>query len=51
MAGFTFNVSDMAAMMNAKDIVTKKIIDMVRTNPKVCYINSDGTSFGPSGYT
>ncbi len=33
----------MAAMMNAKDIVTKKIIEMVKTNPKVCYINSDGT--------
>lgn len=43
MAGFTFNITDMAAMMNAKDIVTKKIIEMVKTNPKVCYINSDGT--------
>lgn len=42
MGGFTFNITDMAAMMNAKDIVTKKIIDMVRNNPKVCYINSDG---------
>lgn len=34
-------------MMNAKDIVTKKIIEMVKTNPKICYINSDGT--GHSG--
>ena len=47
MGGFTFNITDMAAMMNAKDIVTKKIIEMVKTNPKVCYINSDGT--GHSG--
>ena len=31
MAGFTFNITDMAAMMNAKDIVTKKIIEMVKT--------------------
>ncbi|MBQ2994090.1 MAG: hypothetical protein IJD56_01190 [Peptococcaceae bacterium] len=43
MAGFTFNITDMSEMMNAKDIVTKKIIELVRTNPKVCYINSDGT--------
>lgn len=47
MGGFTFNVSDMGAMMNAKDIITKKIVELVRTNPKVCYINSDGT--GHSG--
>ncbi len=47
MAGFTFNITDMAEMMNAKDIVTKKIVELVRTNPKVCYINSDGT--GHSG--
>ena len=43
MAGFTFNITDMSEMMNAKDIVTKKIIELVKTNPKVCYINSDGT--------
>lgn len=47
MGGFTFNMSDMAAMLNAKDMVTQKIIRMVRENPKVCYINSDGT--GRSG--
>lgn len=47
MGGFTFNISDMAATMNAKDIITKKIIELVKTNPKVCYINSDGT--GHSG--
>lgn len=47
MAGFTFNITDMAAMMNAKDMVTKKIVELVKTNPKVCYINSDGT--GHSG--
>ncbi|MBR5319259.1 MAG: hypothetical protein IKU46_06680 [Peptococcaceae bacterium] len=47
MAGFTFNITDMAEMMNAKDIVTKKIVELVRANPKVCYINSDGT--GHSG--
>ena len=40
MAGFTFNITDMAAMMNAKDMVTKKIVELVKTNPKVCYINS-----------
>ena len=43
MAGFTFNITDMAEMMNAKDLVTKKILELVRTNPKICYINSDGT--------
>ena len=43
MGGFTFNITDMSAKMNAKDIVTKKIIELVKTNPKVCYINSDGT--------
>ena len=47
MAGFTFNITDMSAMMNAKDVVTKKIVELVKTNPKVCYINSDGT--GHSG--
>lgn len=47
MGGFTFNISDLSAMMNAKDIVTKKIVEMVKTNPKICYINSDGT--GHSG--
>lgn len=47
MAGFTFNMSDIAEMLNAKDLVTKKIVEMVRNNPKVCYINSDGT--GHSG--
>lgn len=47
MAGFTFNISDIAAMMNAKDQVTKKLVQMVTDNPKVCYINSDGT--GKSG--
>ena len=47
MAGFTFNITDMAAMMNAKDVVTKKIVELVKENPKVCYINSDGT--GHSG--
>ncbi|MDO4753472.1 MAG: transketolase C-terminal domain-containing protein [Bacillota bacterium] len=43
MAGFTFNITDLAEMMNARDLVTKKIVELVRTNPKVCYINSDGT--------
>ena len=33
MAGFTFNITDMSEMMNAKDIVTKKIIELVKTNP------------------
>ncbi|MCB1630636.1 MAG: hypothetical protein H7A12_15035 [Pseudomonadales bacterium] len=47
MAGFTFNVSDIAAMMNAKDLVTKKMVQLVKDHPKVCYINSDGT--GKSG--
>ena len=26
MAGFTFNITDIAAMMNAKDLVTKKMV-------------------------
>lgn len=47
MGGFTFNITDMARMMNAKDLITKKLVDMVRTNPKICYLNSDGT--GNSG--
>lgn len=47
MGGFTFNMSDIAAMLNAKDQVTKKIVQMVHDHPKVCYINSDGT--GKSG--
>ena len=36
MAGFTFNITDMDSMMNAKYIVTKKIIEILNTNPKVC---------------
>lgn len=47
MAGFTFNITDIAEMMNAKDKVTHKIVDMLKTNPKVCYLNSDGV--GHSG--
>lgn len=47
MGGFTFNITDVAAMMNAKDQVTKKMVQLVKENPKVCYINSDGT--GQSG--
>lgn len=47
MGGFTFNITDIAAMMNAKDQVTKKMVQLVKENPKVCYINSDGT--GKSG--
>ncbi|CAB1369888.1 transketolase family protein [Denitratisoma oestradiolicum] len=47
MGGFTFNITDIAAMMNAKDLVTKKMVQLVKENPKVCYINSDGT--GKSG--
>lgn len=47
MGGFTFNITDMSAMMNARDTVTKKICRMVRENPRICYINSDGT--GHSG--
>lgn len=43
MGGFTFNITDVAAMMNAKDQVTKKMVQLVKENPRVCYINSDGT--------
>ncbi|HQR03477.1 MAG: hypothetical protein JSR19_13265 [Proteobacteria bacterium] len=43
MGGFTFNITDIAAMMNAKDLVTKKLVQLIKENPKVCYINSDGT--------
>ncbi|MCG3169283.1 MAG: 1-deoxy-D-xylulose-5-phosphate synthase [Pseudomonadales bacterium] len=47
MGGFTFNISDIAAMMNARDLVTKKMVQLVEDHPGVCYINSDGT--GKSG--
>lgn len=46
MAGFTFNVSDLAAMMDAKNEVTKKMLSLVEEDERVCYINSDGTGRG-----
>ena len=41
--GFTFNTADMAPMMDAKGTVTRKILDLIEENDKICYINTDGT--------
>lgn len=46
MAGFTFNCGDFAPMMEAKGTVSRKILDLIEENEKVCYINSDGTGRG-----
>lgn len=43
MAGFLFCVGDMGDMMNAKGTVTREILDMCDENPKIAYINADGT--------
>lgn len=41
MAGFTFCCTDM--VMDARGTITRELLDIVQENPKVCYINSDGT--------
>lgn len=46
MAGFTFCCGDMAPMMDAKGTVTREILDMIAEDPRVCYINADGTGKG-----
>ncbi len=46
MAGFLFCVGDMGDMMNAKGTVTREILDMCDENPKIAYINADGTGKG-----
>ncbi len=46
MGGFTFCCGDMGAMFDAKGSVTRAILDQVEANPKVAYINADGTGTG-----
>ena len=46
MGGFTFCCGDMGAMFDAKGSVTRAILDQVEANPKVAYINTDGTGTG-----
>ncbi len=46
MGGFTFCTGDMGAMMSAKGTVTGTILELVESNPKICYINADGTGKG-----
>ncbi len=41
MAGFTFSCADF--VMDAKGSITREILDLVMEDPRVCYINSDGT--------
>ena len=43
MAGFTFCCGDFVNMMDAKGTVTAEILDMIKEDPRVCYINSDST--------
>ena len=46
MSGFTFCCGDMGPAMEAKGTVTNEILEMIEDDPRVCYINADGTSFG-----
>ena len=46
MAGFTFCCGDFGPAMEAKGTVTNEICEMVEEDPRVCYINSDGTATG-----
>src|SRR5690625_3202934 len=41
-----FDMSQMAAMMDAKGTITRRIQDLIEENDKVCYLNSDGTGRG-----
>lgn len=46
MSGFTFCCGDMGPAMEAKGTVTNEILEMIEDDPRVCYINADGTSRG-----
>lgn len=46
MAGFTFCCGDMGPAMEAKGTVTNEILEMIEDDPRVCYINADGTAHG-----
>ena len=46
MAGFTFCCGDMGPAMEAKGTVTNEILEMIEEDPRVCYINADGTGSG-----
>ena len=46
MAGFTFCCGDFGPAMEAKGTVTNEICEMVEEDPRVCYINADGTATG-----
>lgn len=46
MAGFTFCCGDMGPAMEAKGTVTNEILEMIEDDPRVCYINADGTGNG-----
>lgn len=46
MGGFTFCCGDMGPTMEAKGTVTNEILEMIDDDPRVCYINADGTGNG-----
>lgn len=46
MGGFTFCCGDMGPAMEAKGTVTNEILEMIDDDPRVCYINADGTGNG-----
>src|SRR3954467_15152359 len=43
---FNFNLEDAVQMMNARDIVPKKILELVEKDDRVAYINSDAMAEG-----
>ena len=43
MAGFTFCCGDFVNMMDAKGTVTAELLEMIKEDDRVCYINSDST--------
>lgn len=46
MAGFTFNIDDIVTMMNARDLVPKKMLELIERDDRVCYVNSDALMEG-----
>ena len=46
MSGFTFCCGDMGPAMEAKGTVTNEILEMIEDDPRVCYINADGSARG-----
>lgn len=46
MGGFTFCCGDMGPAMEAKGTVTNEILEMIEEDPRVCYINADGSARG-----